>query len=329
MLAKTLGPALAAGNVTIVKPAEQTSLSALFIAHLSTLVPLPPGVFNVLTGDGQVGKHLVEHEQVDKVTFTGSTEVGQSIMAASGLTNLKRVTLELGGKSPLIIFDDVDPRKAAKLASASIFVSNGQVCCCASRTYVHEKIYKEFVEASKQIAQSRVLGDQFDERTEQGPQIDEQSADKIETMVAMGIKQGARLITGGKRATKYNQLFYEPTILVDVNESMSIAREEIFGPVQLIIPFRDFDDVARRVNETKFGLAAGIVTNDMSRSIRLARLIKAGSVWLNCYFVVRPSTPFGGFKKSGIGREFGEKAIEEYVESKTIVFNLSDELIFG
>ncbi|KAH9414084.1 uncharacterized protein LOC113793411 [Dermatophagoides pteronyssinus] len=343
MLAKTVAPSLAAGNTVIVKPAEQTSLSALFIAHLTTLIDgFPPGIFNVLTGDGHgVGSPLAEHMDIDKITFTGSTEVGQSIMAASARTNLKRVTLELGGKNPLVVFDDVpDIEKAARLATNAIFVSNGQVCCCGSRTYVQEKIYDQFVEACVRFARDRIVGNPLDINTEHGPQVDQQSIDKIIRMFQSGIDQGARLMIGGKPGTVKSlptghnssvRYFIQPTVFADVNEQMQIGCEEIFGPVQCIMKFKTLDEIIERANQNKFGLGAGVLTPNINRALRFAREVRAGTCWVNCFFVVRPQTPFGGFRMSGFGREFGEEAMKEYMETKTISINLKmdNEYLFG
>lgn len=333
MLAKAIGPALAAGNTVIVKPAEQTSLSALFIANLTKQINLPNGVFNVLTGDGpSVGAPLTEHMLVDKITFTGSTQVGQSILIASAKSNLKRVTLELGGKSPLVIFDDVNVDKAAQLAFNALFVSNGQICCCGSRTYVQESIYDRFVEATVKLTSQRKLGNPFNPQIQQGPQVDQQSVDKIMQMIESGIKQGARLIVGGKKGTRCeknligtDRLFVQPTVFVDVDESMQIGREEIFGPVQCIFKFKTIDEVIERANKTRFGLAAGVLTNDINKALKFANSVRAGTCWINCYFVVRPQTPFGGYKMSGIGRDFGEESLKEHVETKTITINLSND----
>ncbi|KPM11114.1 hypothetical protein QR98_0096810 [Sarcoptes scabiei] len=337
MLAKTIGPALATGNTVIVKPAEQTSLSALFIAHLTTLAGLPGGVFNVLTGDGpNVGAHLASHMDIDMITFTGSLEVGRKIMAASAESNLKKVTLELGGKSPLVIFDDVDVEKAAQLSSNAIFVSNGQVCCCGSRTYVHEKIYDRFLKECVKLAENRIVGDPMDPKTQHGPQVDESAVEKIMTMIRSGLNQGALLMTGGKKGLKkslsngIDDYFIQPTVFANVDESMSIGQEEIFGPVQSIIKFSSLDEIIERANKTKFGLAAGIITNDINKALKFARSVRAGTCWINCYFVVRPSTPFGGYKLSGVGREFGEEALRQYTETKTITINLDESnYLFG
>ena len=362
MAAKTVGPALAAGNTVLLKPAEQTSLSALFIAHLSTLLPeLPPGVLNVLPGDGRTGAMLSAHASIDKITFTGSTEVGQSILAASARSNLKRVTLELGGKSPLVVFEDADVEQAARLAFAALFVSNGQVCCCGSRTYVHASIYERFVEETRKLALARVVGDPFSTATEQGPQINEEAVEKVLRLIESGVREGARLVVGGRPGTKdrralegggggQERLFIEPTVFADVTEAMTIGREEIFGPVQQIFKFETFEEAVALANRTRFGLAAGVVTKDAQRALAFAKTVRAGSVWVNCYvssrssilklelkglplqqFVVRPQTPFGGFKMSGIGREFGEAAINEYVETKTITINMDEggALLFG
>lgn len=322
MLAKTMGPALAAGNTVVVKPAEQTSLSALHIASLVREAKFPSGVFNVVPGYGPTaGAAIAEHMDVDKITFTGSTAVGKLIQEASGKSNLKSTTLELGGKSPLVIFDDADVDEAAELAHFAVFVCNGQVCCAGSRTFVQEGIYDRFVKRSIELANSRAVGDPFNTSTVQGPQVNAQQLDKILELIDSGIKEGAKLETGGKRIG--NKGYYvEPTVFSGVSDGMTIAREEIFGPVQQIIKFKTVEEVIQRSNDSIYGLGSGVVTKDLNNVLMYSQGVQAGSVWVNCYFAVTPQTPLGGYKMSGFGREFGQNAIYEYTEEKTITIRL-------
>lgn len=325
MTGKTIGPALAAGNTVILKPAEQTSLSALYIASLVKEANFPPGVFNVIPGYGSTaGAAIAEHMNIDKITFTGSTNVGKLIQQASGKSNLKSVTLELGGKSPLVVFDDADIDEAVKLAHFALFVCNGQVCCAGSRTFVQQGIYDEFVRKSKQLAASRVVGDPFNDNTEQGPQINAQQMNKILDLIDSGIKEGAKLEIGGKRIG--NKGYYiEPTIFSNVSDGMRIAKEEIFGPVQQIIKFETIEEVIKRSNDTIYGLGSGVITKNIDNVIKFSQGVKAGTVWVNCYFVVTPQTPLGGYKMSGFGREFGQNAIYEYTQVKTITIRVPNK----
>ena len=322
MLGKTIGPALAAGNTLIVKPAEQTSLSALHVANLTREAGFPAGVFNVVPGYGPIaGAAISEHMEVDKITFTGSTAVGKLIQQASGKSNLKSTTLELGGKSPIVVFDDADVDEAVRLANFAVFVCNGQVCCAGSRTFVQEGIYEEFVKKSVELAASREVGNPFKTSTIQGPQVNAQQLNKIMELIDSGIKEGAKLETGGKRIG--NKGYYvEPTVFSNVTDDMRISREEIFGPVQQILKFKTIDEVIKRSNDTIYGLGSGIVTNNLDNVLTYSQAVKAGTVWVNCYFHVTPQTPLGGYKMSGFGREFGENAIYEYTEVKTITIKV-------
>ncbi|KAJ8674127.1 hypothetical protein QAD02_005389 [Eretmocerus hayati] len=318
MAAWKWGPALAAGCTIVMKPAEQTPLSALALAALVKEAGFPPGVVNVVTGYGPTaGAAIAEHHDVNKVAFTGSTEVGHLIMQAAGKSNLKRVSLELGGKSPLVICEDADVKEAADIAFHALFDNHGQSCCAGSRTFVHADIYDEFVKETKKLVEKRKVGDPFDSNTDQGPQIDQDMFDKILNLIESGKKEGANLVTGGSRVGNAGY-FIAPTVFSDVGDNMRIAKEEIFGPVQSIFKFKDLDEVIERANKTTYGLAAGIVTKNIDKALKFAKAVEAGSVWINGYDLIAPQTPFGGFKKSGIGRELGEEGLHEYIEVKTI-----------
>jgi aldehyde dehydrogenase (NAD+) len=322
MQAWKLGPALATGNTIVMKPAEQTPLSALRVGELIIEAGFPEGVVNILPGYGPTaGAAIANHMDVDKVAFTGSTEVGKLIMEAAARTNLKRVTLELGGKSPNIIFADAEMEKAVEGAHFALFFNQGQCCCAGSRTYVEEKCYDEFVERSVARAKKRTVGDPFDAKTEQGPQVDNDQFDKVMSYVEAGKQDGARLMCGGERVGDRGY-FVAPTIFTDVREGMRIADEEIFGPVMSIIKFKDIDDVIDRANRNVYGLAAAVWTRDIGKAYHIANNVRAGTVWINCYDVFDAAAPFGGFKQSGIGRELGEYGLQQYTEVKTVTVKL-------
>ncbi|XP_051170769.1 aldehyde dehydrogenase 1A1-like [Leptopilina boulardi] len=313
-----LGPALCTGCTIILKPAEQTPLSALYLASLIKEAGFPPGVVNVIPGYGPTaGAAISEHNDVNKIAFTGSTDVGHIIMAASAKSNLKRVSLELGGKSPLVIFDDADLDEAAEIAYNALFDNHGQSCCAGSRTFVQSKVYDEFVKRAKQLAQKRKVGDPFKSDTDQGPQIDRDMFDKVMGLIKSGMEENAKVETGGKRVGNVG-FFIEPTIFSNVTDNMRIAKEEIFGPVQSILKFETIEEVIERANQTKYGLAAGVITKDINKALMFAQSVEAGSVWINCYDAITPQTPFGGYKLSGIGRELGEEGLKQYLEVKTI-----------
>ncbi|EFN67226.1 Retinal dehydrogenase 1 [Camponotus floridanus] len=318
MLIWKWGPALATGCTLILKPAEQTPLTALYTAALAKEAGFPAGVINVIPGYGPTaGAAIAEHSEIHKVAFTGSTEVGHAIMAAAAKSNLKRVSLELGGKSPLVIFDDVDVKEAAEIAHDAIFVNHGQCCCAGSRTFVHSKIYDEFVKHAKQLALAKKVGDPFDSKIDQGPQIDQEQLNKIMDLINSGKQQGAVVEVGGNRIGETGY-FVQPTIFSNVTDDMRIAKEEIFGPVQTILKFDTMDEVIERANRTNYGLASGIITKDINKALEFAQAIESGSVWVNCYDAITSQAPFGGFKQSGIGRELGEEGLNEYLEIKTI-----------
>jgi aldehyde dehydrogenase (NAD+) len=322
MQAWKLAPALATGNTVVMKPAEQTPLTALRVADLITEAGFPEGVVNMLPGYGPTaGAAIARHMDVDKVAFTGSTEVGHLIMEAAAQTNLKRVTLELGGKSPNIIFADADMDAAIEGAHFALFFNQGQCCCAGSRVFVEEKAYDEFVERSAARAKKRTVGDPFDPKTEQGPQVDGVQFDKVMSYIESGKKDGAKLVAGGNRSGDRG-FFVEPTVFADVRDNMKIAEEEIFGPVMSIIKFKDIDEVAERANKTVYGLAAGVWTRDIGKALAIANSVRAGTVWVNCYDVFDAAAPFGGFKQSGLGRELGEYGLQQYTEVKTVTVKL-------
>ncbi|XP_021365246.1 aldehyde dehydrogenase, mitochondrial-like isoform X2 [Mizuhopecten yessoensis] len=325
MMAWKLGPALACGNTVVLKPAEQTPLTALYCASLLKEAGFPAGVVNVVPGYGPTaGAAIAEHMHVDKVAFTGSTEVGKLVMQAAGCSNLKRVSLELGGKSPLVIFADSDIDAAVYWAHAGIMNNHGQNCCAGSRTFVEESIYDEFVQKSKQMAEFRMVGDPFEDATQQGPQVDEEQFKKILSYVEAGKAEGAKLEFGGERHGDKGY-FIKPAVFSNVTNEMKIAREEIFGPVQTIIKFKDLDEAIEKANSTKYGLAAGVITKDINKAMMFAQNVDAGSVWINCYDMITPQTPFGGFKQSGQGRELGEYALKEYTEVKTVTMMIPEK----
>jgi aldehyde dehydrogenase (NAD+) len=319
MLAWKLAPALATGNTVIMKPAEQTPLSALRIGELLLEAGFPEGVVNMLPGYGPTaGAAIANHMDVDKVAFTGSTEVGHLIMRAAADSNLKRVTLELGGKSPNIVFADTDLDEAVEGAHFGLFFNHGQCCCAGSRVFVEEKIYDKFVEKSGIRASNRTVGDPFDPKTEQGPQVDHAQFDKVMEYIGSGRKEGAKLVCGGERVGDKGY-FIQPTVFADVQDDMKIAKEEIFGPVMSIIPFKSVDEVVTRANRTEYGLAAAVWTRDIKKAHSIADNVRAGTVWVNCYNVLDPRSPFGGFKQSGIGRELGEYGLQQYTEVKSVI----------
>jgi aldehyde dehydrogenase (NAD+) len=322
MQAWKLAPALATGNTVVMKPAEQTPLSALRIGELIMKAGFPEGVVNLLPGFGHTaGAAIARHMDVDKVAFTGSTEVGRLILEAAAKSNLKRVTLELGGKSPNIIFADTDIDEAVEGAHLGIFSNQGQVCCAGSRVFVEQEIYDRFVEKSVTRARRRVVGDPLDPKTEQGPQVDEAQLERVMGYIESGEDEGATLACGGKRIGDRGY-FIEPTVFADVQDEMKIAKEEIFGPVMSVIPFRDMDEVITRANNTIYGLAAGVWTRDIKKAHAIANNIRAGTVWVNCYNILDTRAPFGGYKQSGTGRELGEYGLQQYTEIKTITMKL-------
>ena len=318
MQAWKLAPALATGNTVILKPASNTPLTALRVGELIIEAGFPPGVVNILPGKGStIGMAIASHLGIDKVAFTGSTEVGHLIMMAAAQSNLKRVTLELGGKSPNIVFADADLDAAIEGAHFGLFLNQGQCCTAASRLFVEEKCYDEFVARTIERAKNRVVGNPFDLKTEQGPQISQVQFDKIMHHIEAGMREGAKLEYGGNKIGDRG-FFVEPTVFTNVDNQMSIAQAEIFGPVMSIIKFKDIAEVILKANDTEYGLAAAVWTKDINKAHQMAHHLRAGTVWINCYDALDSAAPFGGFKQSGIGRELGEYGLLEYTEVKTV-----------
>ncbi|WP_254508774.1 aldehyde dehydrogenase family protein [Anatilimnocola floriformis] len=321
MLAWKLGPAIACGNTVVMKPAEQTPLTALRIAELAIEAGFPPGVLNVINGFGETaGNALCVHTDVDKIAFTGHVDTAKIIQKATADT-LKRTSYELGGKSPNVVFADANIDEAVDGSFHAIYFHGGQCCTAGSRLFVEEKIKDEFVAKLAAKAKARRVGDPLDPNTQQGPQVSQEQLDKILGYVDLGRKQGAKLVVGGERVGGKGY-FVEPTIFDGVRDDMAIAKDEIFGPVVSVLPFKSQDEVFERANRTNYGLAAAIWTKDIDKAHLYAKHVKAGTVWVNCYHVVDATTPFGGFKQSGHGRENGEAALELYTETKTVTVKL-------
>ncbi len=319
-----VAPALAAGNTFVHKPASDTPLTALALAQVMLDVRLPDGVYNLVTGPGgSLGDALVKNPKIDKIAFTGSTAVGQNILR-NGADTLKHTTMELGGKSPNIIFADAEIDRAVETAFWGIFWNKGEVCVAGSRILVEDRIYDELVEKLARKAQDAILGDPLDMDTQIGPIASRAEYDKVMKYVDAAKTSPARLVAGGN-TTKINGkgLFIEPTVFADATNDLKISREEIFGPVVPVIRFKGEDEAVRLANDTPYGLAAGIQTSDLGKALRLADRIKAGTVWLNTWHKYHPNAPFGGFKMSGYGREQGAEALESYTQYKTIWANLA------
>lgn len=321
-----IAPALCCGNTVVIKPAEQTPLTALYVGALIKEAGFPPGVVNIVPGFGPTaGAAIASHMGIDKVAFTGSTEVGQRIKEAAAKSNLKRVTLELGGKNPCIVFADSDLQLAVEATQKGAFFNQGQCCTAASRVFVEESVYEEFVRRSVESAKSIVIGDPMDPRTSHGPQIDQLQFNKILELIDSGKTEGARLECGGV-ATHDTGLFLQPTVFSDVKDHMRIAKEEIFGPVQCIFSFKSQQEAIERANSTEYGLVAAVFTRSMDRALSVSAALETGTVWVNCYNAFHIQAPFGGYKMSGNGRELGEYALAEYSEVKAVTIKLSETL---
>jgi aldehyde dehydrogenase (NAD+) len=321
MVAWKWGPALAAGCTVVMKPAEQTPLTCLRVAQLAQEAGFPDGVINVVPGFGPTaGASLVRHPGVDKIAFTGEHRTAQIIMRDAADT-LKRLTFELGGKSPNVIFADADLDAAVQGAYIGLYLNQGQCCCAGSRVFVEEKVHDRFIEKLTELAKRRRVGDPFASDTEQGPQIDRAQYDKIMSYIAKGRHEGAKCVTGGERVGDRG-FFIQPTIFTQVDDKMAIAQEEIFGPVMSVLTFSDREELLQRANNTFFGLAAAVWTRDISKAHEFAARVRAGTVWVNCYDVFDAAAPFGGFKMSGQGRELGEDGLRPYVETKTVTIAL-------
>jgi phenylacetaldehyde dehydrogenase len=321
-----LGPSLAAGCTVVLKPAEQTPLSALRLAELVTEVGFPPGVVNVVTGFGETaGAPLASHRDVDKITFTGEHTTGQKILEASK-GNLKRVSLELGGKSPTVVFADANLDEALEGTHGAVFFNQGQCCIAGARVFVHESILDEFTERLVERARSIRLGPGLAPDTTMGPVVSAEQLARVTGYVEIGVGEGARVLTGGRRASGAGLdrgYFVEPTVLTDVDSAMRVMREEIFGPVALVGSFSDEDEAIRLANDTHFGLAAGVFTRDVKRAHRVAAAINAGTVWVNTYGMFDAAIPYGGFKLSGFGKELGREALDLYLQTKTVWVDLN------
>ena len=317
-----LAPALATGCTVVLKPAEQTPLTALMLGELIQEAGIPDGVVNIVTGYGETaGAALAAHPDVDKVAFTGSTEVGKLIVKAA-IGNLKKVSLELGGKSPNIVFQDAEIESAIPGAASAIFFNQGQVCCAGSRLYVEDKEFDKVVDGVSQIASKLRVGPGMESTSDMGPLVSEEQMNRVCSYLESGFSEGAKAVTGGSRQGEKGY-FVKPTVLVNTNEKMKVVREEIFGPVVTVMPFKDVDDLIAKANNTPFGLAAAVWTRDIKKAHRTAAALRAGTVWINCYGVLDSAMPFGGYKQSGWGREMGKEMLELYTQVKSVCTPIS------
>ena len=317
MAAWKLGPALATGCTVVLKPAEQTPLSALRLGELIVEAGFPDGVVNIVAGYGETaGAALAAHPDVDKVAFTGSTEVGKLIVhAAAG--NLKKVTLELGGKSPNVVFKDADLKTAISGSASAIFFNHGQCCCAGSRLYVEKAVYDEVVDGVAKEAKKIKVGSGLDPATQMGPLVSKEQLDRVCGYLEAGLSEGAKAVAGGHKAGDRGY-FVEPTVLVDTRENMKVVKEEIFGPVVAAMPFTDPEEIIPRANNSEYGLAAAVWTRDIGKAHRMAEQLRAGTVWINCYNIFDAALPFGGYKQSGWGREMGHEVLNNYTQTKAV-----------
>lgn len=317
-----VAPALAAGCTCVVKPAEDTPITALRLGELALEAGFPEGVLNIVTGHGDAGAALVSHPKVGKISFTGSTETGKSVLRAAADT-VKRVTLELGGKSPCVVFDDANMEQAIPGAAMAIFANTGQVCFAGSRLYVQRSCFDQVVEGVAEFARSLNLGFGLDTANQIGPLISDKQLKRVRDYIALGQKEGGEVIAGGNVCDR-DGFFIEPTVFTNLSSSARIVREEIFGPVVVATPFDDFEELVGLANDTNYGLGSGIFTNNLSKAHLLASRLRAGNVWVNCYGIVDPSMPFGGFKESGLGREMGDEGFSAFLETKSVFIKLEN-----
>jgi acyl-CoA reductase-like NAD-dependent aldehyde dehydrogenase len=329
ILAKSLAPALAAGNTVVIKPSELTPLTTLELGEIATEAGIPDGVINIVTGIGATaGKALSEHDHVVKVTFTGGTDVGRAIGVAAA-QRFAKATTELGGKSPVLVFDDAGVERAIKGTAFGAFIAAGQTCICGARIIVQEGIYDDVVAGLAGIAENLRVGDPTDEATEMGPVISERQRARVLGYVDLGVEEGGRVVAGGGRpdmpAPLDRGFFVEPTVIADVSNDMRVAQEEIFGPVAVVVPFSDEADGLRKANDVRFGLGSAIWTRDVARAHRVAAQIEAGMTWINDHHRLDPASPWGGVKDSGVGREGGWESFHEFTEIQSIVVRTAED----
>jgi aldehyde dehydrogenase (NAD+) len=318
MQAWKLAPALSAGCTVVLKPSDKTPLSALYVGQLIIEAGFPPGVVNILPGHGrEIGDTLTHHMDVAKVAFTGSTAIGRKVLQAAAESNMKRTTLELGGKSPNIVFADCDFEQTVATSLEGVYMNAGQCCCAGTRLLVQDTIYDKFINRLAELATQRKIGNPFNDETEQGPVIDEEQFNRIMDYIKVGKQEGARLVAGGYQVGDKGY-FIAPTIFVDVDDNMRISKEEIFGPVLVVEKFSSMDEAIEKANNTNYGLGGSVFTQDSKKYLKVSQELEAGIIWVNCYNVMKASLPFGGWKESGIGRELGEEGLHSYLEHKSV-----------